>query len=312
MTRVLPVLPILYFLILCLLSGPGISRAQIPTYLVDLTGNGVVPPVETDGTGHIEARWASGFTQPWEEDALIIEVELEGLEGTPQQLRVYARPVGGEGTLLTTLFRDGVETGRQEIPLAEIEGYVVGPDLWFVLTTTTYPMGEIAGPLRLEWRIESCGWVHPDDECPSFLNFETWENWVLEGEVPFGEPARVYLRGEVVDDDASQCNTLRNLLRIVSMEECESEDFGGGRYYVDEYDGCNVWNSPRLGRFRTRISGAASGDSVQVWGVRHSGAGDVCVYGIEMIDVDSSIVFPDTLTPVRSTSWGDLKRVLGR
>lgn len=314
MANVQPVLRILCFLIPSLLFVPGASRAQYWTYLADLSGGGAVPPVETAGTGHIEARWASGFTYPWEDDTLILDVELESLEGTPRELRVYDRRAGGEGVILTTLLLDGVETGRLEIPRAEVEGadYAIGPERWFVLTTTTHPMGEIAGQVRGELRTESCGWVTPDDECPTFFSLKYWETWTLEGEIPFGEPTRVYLLGENIDHDPSQCAYPWERLRIVSMEECESEDFGGGRYYIDEYDGCNTWISPRLGRFRTGISGASSGDSVQVWGVRTSGAGDVCVYGIEMIDVDSSVVFPDTLTPVRSTSWGDLKRVLGR
>lgn len=43
--------------------------------------------------------------------------------------------------------------------------------------------------------------------------------------------------------------------------------------------------------------------------MRHETSGSVCLLYYDGIDVDSSYVFPDTLTPVQTTSVGDLEEL---
>lgn len=301
-------------ILVLLLLAPSVEGAQdeyVTWWIGDLSGGGLTPPRETRANAHIEMRWASGCEWPCDEsrDTLFVEVHYDALEGEAEELRVRGTTPAGV-PMESVLLYGGFDPGLHAVPRDAIQGSPSFHEATFVLTTSMHPEGEIGAIAFHEEHIRLCGWLDPPDihgECWVFRPANGHWGWpLLRAPAVEERQSFVWVHGIVFPEDSRICRYYPDQLDVIAIEECPAEDLGWGIYGHDSSgDGCHSWRAAAGGRFRVDVPGAASGDSVRIWGTPWQ-CDSVCLFG-PCIEVDSVVVLPDTLTPTRPMSWGQLK-----
>ncbi|MCA9728649.1 MAG: CHRD domain-containing protein [Candidatus Eisenbacteria bacterium] len=278
--------------------------------LADLTGDGLVPPVQTGANGRWRAHWVGNEYRPTLAfDTLEVVVEFSGLEGAPTELRVYEEQPSGRLPDLV-LLRDGdIESGT----VYQIEGALVGDDFlqryrWAALATTAHPDGEIAGETYAVTHLASCGhFVYLFGGCYYFFDYDRAERELVVHELPWTDPRPVFLEADYTQEPSS-CSRYHYDLLNVQVSPCPTEDLGCGRFVRDNIDYCHTFSTPDGGFYSVQdLDGVADYDSLHIWGVVNHNSRSVCLYD-EDIYVDKFEQCGDSLYPVLETSWGSLKK----